>query len=81
MNSRASWEQGRNEMEWISGRGFGEVFVALDKKSNDLVAIKKVKPLLNEDKLENEWKLLKECQSRYIVRYYDVLRRDGEFWV
>ena len=81
MSSRASWEQGRNEMEWISGRGFGEVFVVLDKKSNDLVAIKKVKPLLNEDKLENEWKLLKECQSRYIVRYYDVLRRDGEFWV
>ena len=68
-------------MERISVRGFGEVFVALDKKSNDLVAIKKVKPLLNEDKLENEWKLLKECQSRYIVRYYDVLRRDGEFWV
>ena len=68
-------------MERISVRGFGEVFVALDRKSNDLVAIKKVKPLLNEDKLENEWKLLKECQSRYIVRYYDVLRRDGEFWV
>lgn len=81
MSSRASWEQGRRELEWIRASGFGEVFVALDKKSNDLVAIKRVKPLLNEDKLENEWKLLKECQSRYIVRYYDVLRRDGEFWV
>ena len=68
-------------MERIRGSGFGEVFVALDKKSNDLVAIKKVKPLLNEDRLENEWKLLKECQSRYIVRYYDVLRREGELWV
>ena len=68
-------------MERISDRGFGEVFVALDTKSNDLVAIKRVKPLLNEDKLENEWKLLKECQSRYIVRYFDVLRREGEFWV
>ena len=81
MSSRASWERGRRELERISGRGFGEVFVALDKKSNDLVAIKKVKPLLNEDELENEWKLLKECQSRYIVRYYDVLRREAEFWV
>ena len=68
-------------MEWIRGSGFGEVFVALDKKSNDLVAIKRVKPLLNEDRLENEWKLLRECQSRYIVRYYDVLRIEGELWV
>ena len=57
------------------------MFVALDKASNDLVAIKKVKPLLNEDELENEWKLLKECQSRYIVRYYDVMRMESELWV
>ena len=58
MSSRASWERGRRELERISGRGFGEVFVALDKKSNDLVAIKKVKPLLNEDELENEWMMV-----------------------
>ena len=81
MSSRANWEKGEWFGRWIRASGFGEVFAALDKKSNDLVAIKKVKPLLNEDELENEWKLLKECQSRYIVRYYDVLRRDGEFWV
>ena len=68
-------------MEWIRGSGFGEVFVALDKKSNDLVAIKRVKPLLNEDRLENEWKLLRECQSRYIVRYHSVLRMESELWV
>ena len=61
--------------------GFGEVYVAKDRMSNDLVAIKKVKPLLNEDELENEWKLLKECQSRYIVRYYDVLTGENELWV
>ena len=68
-------------MERISDRGFGEVFVALDTKSNDLVAIKRVKPLLNEDKLENEWKLLKECQSRYIVHYLDVIAGESELWV
>ena len=57
------------------------MFVALHKASHMLVAIKKVKPLLNEDELENEWKLLKECQSRYIVRYYDVMRMESELWV
>ena len=61
--------------------GFGEVFVALDKTSNDLVAIKRVKVMTDDDAIANESKMLKECQSRFIVRYYDVLRREGELWV
>ena len=68
-------------MEWIRVRGFGEVFVALDKSSNDLVAIKRVKMVMEDDQIASESKLLKECQSRYIVRYYDVMRREGELWV
>ena len=68
-------------MEWISDSGFGEVFVALDKTSNDLVAIKRVKMVTDDDAIANESKMLKECQSRFIVRYYDVLRREGELWV
>ena len=81
MSSRASWARGECEMEWIRGSGFGEVFVALDKASNDLVAIKRVKMVMEDEEIASESKLLKECQSRYIVRYYDVLRREGELWV
>ena len=65
----------------IRASGFGEVFVALDKSSNDLVAIKRVKMVMEDDQIASESKLLKECQSRYIVRYYDVIRREGELWV
>ena len=68
-------------MEWISDSGFGEVFVTLDKASNDLVAIKRVKMVMEDEEIASESKLLKECQSRYIVRYYDVMRREGELWV
>ena len=57
------------------------MFVALDKSSNDLVAIKRVKMVMEDDQIASESKLLKECQSRYIVRYYDVLRRDCYWWV
>ena len=57
------------------------MFVALDKSSNDLVAIKRVKMMMEDSEIANESELLKECQSRYIVRYYDVLRREGELWV
>ena len=68
-------------MRWFSDSGFGEVFVALDKTSNDLVAIKKLKVVLDDNEIVSESKLLKECQSRYIVRYYDVVEREGELWV
>ena len=57
------------------------MFVALDKTSNDLVAIKRVKMVMEDDQIASESKLLKECQSRYIVRYYDVMKMESELWV
>ena len=69
------------EIDGFRGSGFGEVFVALDKTSNDLVAIKKVKLTLNDSEMDGESRLLKESRSRFIVRYYDVLKREGELWV
>ena len=69
------------EIDGFRGSGFGEVFVALDKTSNDLVAIKKVKMVMNDSDMDGESRLLKESRSRFIVRYYDVLRREGELWV
>ena len=80
-SSGTNWETGRREVERIRVRAFGEVFVALDKKSNDLVAIKRVKIVMEDEEIASESKLLKECQSRYIVRCYDVLRREGKLWV
>lgn len=66
------------EIDGFRGSGFGEVFVALDKTSNDLVAIKKVKMVMNDSDMDGESRLLKESRSRFIVRYYDVLRREGD---
>ena len=57
------------------------MFVALDKSSNDLVAIKRVKMMMDDGQIASESELLKECQSRYIVRYYDVMQREREMWV
>ena len=31
--------------------------------------------------VENESRLLKECKSKFIVRYFDVIRSEGELWV
>ena len=54
-------------------RGVGEVYLAMNRKSNDLVVMRKVKIDENGSRLETELSLLKKCQSRYTVRYYDVL--------
>ena len=57
------------------------MYLAMDRKSNDLVMMRKVKMDENDSRLETELSLLKKCQSRYTVRYYDVLRRDSYWWV
>lgn len=53
----------------------------MDKTSSDLVAIKKVRFTMNPALVENESKMLKECKSKYIVSYFDVIKRESEFWV
>ena len=57
------------------------MFVALNRLTYDLVAIKKMKMVTNVALIENESRLLQECNSKYIVRYYDVIRKDNEVWV
>ena len=57
------------------------MFVALNRLSYDLVAIKKMKMVTNVALIENESRLLQECNSKYIVRYYDVMRMESELWV
>ena len=81
MNSPASWEKGKGQSSRSIRSGFGAVYAALDKSSNDYVAIKRLRVMANDASIETEAKVLKECQSRYIVRYYNVEQREGELWV
>ena len=53
----------------------------MDTASHDLVAIKKVKMVMNEGEIPSESQLLKEFKSKFIVRYYDVIRNESELWV
>ena len=81
MSSETSWEKGNWKNGRITNRGFGEVFVAKNKTSNELVAIKKVKLNVNYEGVENEAELLKDCSSTFIVRYYGVHVVEDELWV
>lgn len=57
------------------------MYKALDVKSKDYVALKKLHAGVPFDRLQNESKLLKECNSNYIVRYKDVIWNENELWV
>ena len=57
------------------------MYVAQDKKKHDQVAIKVMRLLSNDSAIENESKLMKESQSRYIVQNNNVFRMNEEWWV
>lgn len=61
--------------------GFGEVFKALDTVANDYVAVKKIRSVKSDAIIQSEGTLLKKCNSKYVVRYYDVIQNEGEIWV
>ena len=81
MSLGANWEKGIVGIEESKDRGFGEVYLALDKKSNDQVVVKKVRMVGHESIAPKESTILKECISKYIVRYYDLVKVRNELWV
>ena len=68
-------------MSEMRSSGFGEVFLARDNVSKDLVAIKKVRIAMSSEGIESESRMLKSCVSKFIVRYCDVVAKENELWV
>ena len=65
----------------MRGRGFDEVYKALDKETRMYVAVKKVKLPASEKELRLESDLLMKCDSPFIVRYNRVIHEENELWV
>lgn len=55
--------------------------MARDKVSYNHVAVKKIRLTTNENAFEGEAELLKSCESKFIVRYYDLVHLESEMWV
>ena len=65
----------------MRGRGFGEVYKAIDKCSGVYVAVKKTRLLESDEELRSESELLMSCNSPFIVRYNGAIRKENELWV
>ena len=79
--SKVDWVKGIVDIRGVRCSGFGEVFVAGDSLSKDLVAIKKVRITMSSEGIENESRALRNCVSKFIVRYCDVVVKENELWV
>lgn len=61
--------------------GYGKVYLAKDRESSDLVAVKVVQYAPDLPPPENESDLLKTCTSPFVVRHCGIQRHDSELWV
>lgn len=61
--------------------GFGKVYLAKDRESNDLVVVKVVQYAPDLPPPENESELLKTCTSPFVVKHYGIQRHESELWV
>ena len=61
----------------VKHRGYGEVVVSKDTKTQNVVALKRIKPTLNSEGMEREVNILKECESEYLVRVIGLQRSEN----
>lgn len=45
------------------------------------MVVKRVQMKMDDSTVQNEVKMLKECGSKYIVRYFDLVKVGNELWV
>ena len=62
-------------------RRLGETYLAFDKTLEKLVVIKEVKGLPRDKRIEGILEELKNCQSSFSVKCFDVLCKSDEYWV
>jgi serine/threonine protein kinase len=61
-------------------RSFGAVFKAKHIESGELVAIKRV-ILEDNEEIQKEIEILKNCSSPHIIKYYGHFQKDADIFV
>ena len=65
----------------MSQRECYNVFKARNRNTNEIVTIMRVKSGFNTEALESRFNDLKTCDSMFIVKYKDLVKKDGALWV
>lgn len=85
MKSLNNWERGLRCFDGMMNRGQGIAYKCTDKRTNELVVIKKYGNLGDEkakSAFEKERDKLQNLKSKHIVRFYDSFStEDLGYWV
>lgn len=65
----------------MSQRECYDEFKARNLNTNETVTIMRVKSGFNTEVLESRFNDLKTCNSMFIVKYKDLMKKDGALWV
>mgnify|MGYP000857051298 FL=1 len=65
----------------MSQRECYDVFKARNRNTNEIVTIMRVKSGFNTEALESRFNDLKTCNSMFVVKYKDLVKKDGVLWV
>lgn len=65
----------------MSQRECYNVFKARNRNTNEIVTIMRVKSGFNTEALESRFNDLKTCNSMFVVKYKDLVKKDGVLWV
>ena len=65
----------------MSQRECYDEFKARNRNTNEIVTIMRVKCGFNTEALESRFNDLKTCNSMFIVKYKDLVKKDGVLWV
>jgi serine/threonine protein kinase/Tfp pilus assembly protein PilF len=73
-------------VEELGGGGMGKVYRALDKKLNEEVALKLIKPEIALDRhtlerFQNELKLARKISHRHVGRMYELMEEGGRHFI
>ena len=62
-------------------RQFFEEFKARNRNTKEIVLMARVKNGLDGKGIESRFSQLKECDSAFLVRYLDLMKKNGALWV
>ena len=73
--------KGITQTEGMKHREWFDQFKARNQNTNEIVLMARMKNGLDVKGIKSRFPRLKECDNEHLIRYIDVVKKNGELWV